>query len=165
MSVTPLRAIERAVPVALAGLEPAAQAEVGTCLAARGLPRPAAVTLDELAAAIDAGAIVGAWLDPEPATVAALATAARAAAAASRPLVVLARPTRPRAIEVVAALAYLRAHGAVLAPDPDAWLEALCLLWWHGLPTGPRAAVIAPDGSWLAVAAASQLPSGAITAA
>ena len=59
------------------------------------------------------------------------------------------RADRTPAIERAAALAYLHAHGAALAHDVDAWLEAVVLLVRHGLPTGPRAAVIAPAGSWL----------------
>jgi hypothetical protein len=60
-----------------------------------------------------------------------------------------ARGTGRTAIERAAALAYLRAHGAAVAHDVDAWLEAIVLLVHHGLPAGPRAAVIAPPGSWL----------------
>ena len=59
------------------------------------------------------------------------------------------RGTGRAAIERAAALAYLRAHGAALAHDVDAWLEAVVLLVRFGLPRGPRAAVIAPPGSWL----------------
>jgi hypothetical protein len=53
------------------------------------------------------------------------------------------------AIERAAALAYLRAHGAALGHDVDAWLEAVVTLCRFGMPKGPRVAVIAPDGSWL----------------
>ncbi len=53
------------------------------------------------------------------------------------------------AVERTAALAYLRAHGAALGHDVDAWLEAVVMLVRFGLPTGPRTAVIAPEGSWL----------------
>ena len=73
-------------------------------------------------------------------------------AAAGRPVCVLApaaRGTGRIGIERAAALAYLRAHGAAVAHDVDAWLEAIVLLVRHGVPTGPRTAVIAPEGSWL----------------
>ena len=53
------------------------------------------------------------------------------------------------AIERAAALAYLRAHGAALGHDVDAWLEAVVALVRFGMPRGPRTAVIAPPGSWL----------------
>ena len=96
-----------------------------------------------------------AWaLDAAPTGAAAVelaATCARAAAA-GRPVCLLAPPPRGSgraAIERAAALAYLRAHGAALGHDVDAWLEAVVLLVRFGLPTGPRAAVIAPAGSWL----------------
>src|SRR6185295_9983063 len=52
-------------------------------------------------------------------------------------------------VERAAALAYLRAHGAAAGHDVDAWLESVVLLVRFGLPAGPRAAVIAPPGSWL----------------
>jgi hypothetical protein len=51
--------------------------------------------------------------------------------------------------ERAAALAYLRAHGAALGHDVDAWLEAVVALVRYGMPRGRRAAFIAPAGSWL----------------
>jgi hypothetical protein len=54
-----------------------------------------------------------------------------------------------RSIEGAAALAYLRSHGAAVSHDVDAWLETIVLLVRYGLPAGPRAAVVAPAGSWL----------------
>src|SRR5262249_52026044 len=47
------------------------------------------------------------------------------------------------------ALAYLRAHGAAIGHDVDAWLETIVALARFGMPRGPRCAVIAPPGSWL----------------
>ncbi|HEY5945375.1 MAG TPA: acetate--CoA ligase family protein [Kofleriaceae bacterium] len=79
------------------------------------------------------------------------ATCARAAAA-GRPVCLLAPPPRGSgraAIERAAALAYLRAHGAALGHDVDGWLEAVVALCRFGMPKGPRVAVIAPEGSWL----------------
>jgi len=102
-----------------------------------------------------------AWALEAPPTVAAaahLATACARAAAAGRPLCLCApapRGTGRPALERAAALAYLRAHGAALAHDVDAWLEAVVLLVRFGLPDGPRAAVIAPAGSWLEAQAAA----------
>ncbi|MGE0871771.1 MAG: acetate--CoA ligase family protein [Kofleriaceae bacterium] len=81
-----------------------------------------------------------------------LATTCARAAARGRPVCVLApipRGTGRAAIERAAAIAYLRSHGAALSHDVDAWLEAIVLLVRFGLPTGPRAAVVAPPGSWL----------------
>jgi len=109
-----------------------------------------------------------AWaLDAAPGAAAAveLAEACAQAAAAGRPVCLLApspRGSGRAAVERAAALAYLRAHGAALAHDVDAWLEATVLLVRFGLPRGPRAAVIAPPGSWieaqaLAIAAEAEL--------
>jgi hypothetical protein len=81
-----------------------------------------------------------------------LAETCARAAAAGRPVCLLAPPPRGSgraAIERAAALAYLRAHGAALGHDVDAWLEAVVALCRFGMPSGPRVAVIAPEGSWL----------------
>ncbi|HWO18507.1 MAG TPA: acetate--CoA ligase family protein [Kofleriaceae bacterium] len=120
---------------------------------ARAAPAPASAT--------DAGDDVLAWaLDATPGAAAAaeLAAACAHAAAAGRPVCLLAPPPRGTgraAIERAAALAYLRAHGAALFHDVDAWLEAAVLLVRFGLPAGPRAAIIAPPGSWLEAQAAA----------
>ncbi len=152
MSVRP--ALVRALhPVVVVGLGDDALDVVGACVAARGLGHPQAATTDELAGRVADGVVAGAWIDAEPAAAAALAPAARAAAQASRPLLVLARTPRARAIETAASLAFLRAHGAAVFTDPDAWIEALCLLAAHGAPAGPRTAIVAPDGGYLAAAA------------
>jgi hypothetical protein len=96
-----------------------------------------------------------AWaLDAAPTAALALELAAVCAhaAAAGRPVCLLApapHGTGRPAVERAAALAYLRAHGAAIGHDIDAWLEAVVLLVRLGLPAGPRAAVIAPPGSWL----------------
>ena len=89
---------------------------------------------------------------PAPPPTVELAPACARAAAAGRPICLLAPPpqgTGRAAIERAAALAYLRAHGAALAHDVDAWLEAVVALVRFGMPHGPRAAIIAPPGSWL----------------
>jgi len=108
-------------------------------------------------AAIDAalGDDVIAWaLEAAPSAGAAveLAAVCARAAAAGRPVCLLAPPThgtgRP-AIERTAALAYLRGFGAAVGHDVDVWLETVVLLVRFGLPAGPRAAVVAPPGSWL----------------
>ncbi len=96
-----------------------------------------------------------AWaLDTQPTATAAMELAAvcARAAAAGRPVCLLAPPPRGAgraAIERAAALAYLRVHGAVIGHDVDAWLEAVVALVRFGMPRGPRTAVIAPPGSWL----------------
>ncbi|HLU69058.1 MAG TPA: acetate--CoA ligase family protein [Kofleriaceae bacterium] len=89
---------------------------------------------------------------PGPAEAAALAPLCASAAVAGRPVVILTafpRALGSRADAQAAALAYLRAHGAILCPDPDAWLETLVLLAAFGLPPGPRVAVVAPPRSWI----------------
>ncbi len=101
------------------------------------------------------GDAVIAWaLDSVPTASAAVELAETCARAASegRPVCLLAPPLRGSgraAIERAAALAYLRAHGAALGHDVDAWLEAVVALCRFGMPKGPRVAVIAPEGSWL----------------
>ena len=107
-----------------------------------------------LSDAPEIGEIVAWALDATPTGAAAveLATACARAAEAGHPVCLLAPPNRSGGrggTERVAALAHLRAHGAALGHDVDAWLEAVVLLVRHGLPSGPRAAVIAPSGSWL----------------
>ncbi len=97
-----------------------------------------------------------------------LAAVCAHAAGAGRPVCLLAplpRGTGRAAVERAAALAYLRAYGAAVGPDVDAWLEAIVLLVRIGLPAGPRAAVIAPPGSWLeaqAVAIAAEAELGGL---
>jgi ATP-grasp domain len=90
---------------------------------------------------------------PTPAAAVQLAQTCARAAANRRPVCLLVPgdgATRGRtAIERAAALAHLRANGAAIAHDADAWLEAIVALVRFGLPTGPHAAVIAPKGSWL----------------
>jgi hypothetical protein len=101
------------------------------------------------------GDAIIAWaLDATPTASAAveLAETCARAAAAGRPVCLLAPPLRGSgraAIERAAALAYLHAHGAALGHDVDAWLEAVVALCRFGMPKGPRVAVIAPEGSWL----------------
>jgi hypothetical protein len=105
----------------------------------------------------DPGDDVVAWAleaTPPPAATVDLARACARAAAAGRPVCLLVPPPGPRtrsraAIEHAATIAYLRAHGAALGHDVDAWLEAVVTLVRFGLPSGPHAAVIAPAGSWL----------------
>lgn len=96
-----------------------------------------------------------AWaLDTSPTATAAveLAQTCERAAHNGRPVCLLAPPPRGSgraAIERAAGLALLRTHGAAVSHDVDAWLEAVVALVRFGMPTGPRAAVIAPPGSWL----------------
>jgi hypothetical protein len=100
-----------------------------------------------------------AWAFDEPPAahdIVELAAQCARAAAAGRPPCVLAplvRGTGRVPIERAAALAYLRAHGAAIVHDVDAWLEAIVIAVRFGVPAGPRAAVIAPPGSWLAAQA------------
>jgi ATP-grasp domain-containing protein len=88
---------------------------------------------------------------PSPALAIELATVCERAAAAGRPVCLFAPTTAGSghtAIERTAALAYLRAHGAALAHDVDAWLESVVMLVRFGMPAGPMTAVVAP-GTWL----------------
>lgn len=103
-------------------------------------------------------AVIGLALDeaPTPAQAAELAPQVARAAQAGRPFVIMTafpRALGPRGDAQAAALAALRSHGAILCPDPDAWLEALMLVAAFGLPAGPRVAVVAPPGSWLSSSA------------
>ncbi|HEY3802126.1 MAG TPA: acetate--CoA ligase family protein [Kofleriaceae bacterium] len=93
---------------------------------------------------------------PSPAAAAELAVTCARAAALGRPVCMLAPPPRGNgraAVEHAAALAYLRAHGAAIGHDVDAWLEATVMLVRFGMPAGPHVAMIAPPGSWLAAQA------------
>jgi hypothetical protein len=93
---------------------------------------------------------------PTPAQAAQLAPLCARAARSARPLVMLAcfpRALGARGDVLAACLATLRSHGAILCPDPDAWLEALILVGGFGLPPGPRVAVVAPPGSWISASA------------
>ncbi len=137
--------------VALAVEDGALADQTARVLARRGIDCERVALND--AAQVDARAIGVVPVEPiGPAQAADLAPAAARAAAAGRPLVVLAafpRALGARGEAQAAALAYLRAFGAVLCTDPDAWLEALVLLAAWGPPPGPRVAVIAPPGSWI----------------
>ncbi len=118
-------------------------------LAARGIVARVAAADGIVAEDIVAWALEAA---PGPAAAVEIAAACARAATAGRPICVLAPAPRGItrvAIERSAALSYLRAHGAALAHDVDAWLEAVVMIVRHGVPTGPRAAVVAPPGSWL----------------
>src|SRR4051812_31970665 len=106
-------------------------------------------------AAESPGEDVVAWAletSPSPREAVELAAAWGRAGDAGRPVCLRAPPPRGTGragVERPAALAYLRAHGAALGHDVDAWLEAVVALVRFGMPRGPRAAVIAPPGSWL----------------
>ncbi len=156
----------RTAPAAAPRVQVIAPASLGrTALAAlrargidaRGAEDPGGAGDDVIAWALEAA--------PGAAAAVELAEECTRAAEAGRPVCLLAPPPRGTgraAVERAAALAYLRAHGAALAHDVDAWLEAVVLLVRFGLPAGPRAAVVAPPGSWLeaqalAVAAEAEL--------
>lgn len=57
--------------------------------------------------------------------------------------------------EYAACVALLRAHGAVVCDDPEIFIECVVLLAAYGPPTGPTAAIVAPDGTWLHAAASA----------
>lgn len=152
MTRRPALALVTGRPVALAGAPPAVLALVDASLRARGLPSATAAAPAALADAIAADGVVGAWLEADPAATVALHDVARAAATAGRPLIVLASVARPR-LEAAAALAHLRAHGAAVFADPDAWIEALALLAAHRAPAGPRVAIVGDEAGYLATTA------------
>ncbi|HTM19036.1 MAG TPA: acetate--CoA ligase family protein, partial [Kofleriaceae bacterium] len=134
--------------------------DAARAVAARGLAcdsRPLAELIDTSTA--PSGVIACAPLEPlGPAAAAQLAPLCSRAARGRGALVLLAawgRAPGRQAIERAAALACLRAAGAVVCDDPDVWLETVMLLAAHGLPGGPRVAVVAPPGSWLAASAAA----------
>lgn len=116
-------------------------------LAARGIDArltPRAEGDDLLAHALEA--------PPTAETAVELAATAARAAGMGHPICVLVPPQRGSgraAVERAAALSYLRGHGAIVSHDIDAWLEAIAMIVRFGMPRGPRAAVIAPPGSWL----------------
>jgi hypothetical protein len=122
-------------------------------LRARGLDAIVAASRAD-AGQLPADDVLAIALEATPTAAAAVELADICARAASRgrPVCVFAPPPTGSgrvAIERTAALAYVRAHGAALAHDIDVWLEAAVVVARHGVPAGPRAAVIAPPGSWL----------------
>jgi ATP-grasp domain-containing protein len=134
--------------------------DAARAVAVRGLAcdtRSIAELVDNTTAAT--GVIACAPLEPPgPAAAALLAPLCSRAARGRGALVLLAawgRAPGRQAIERAAALACLRAAGAVVCDDPDVWLETVMLLAAHGLPGGPRVVVVAPPGSWLAASAAA----------
>jgi hypothetical protein len=142
------------VSIAVPGGGPAA--ELGRALEARGIRTTVTGSLAD-AAESGAGAVAFApSAPPSAAEAAALAMACARAVRRDRPVVMLAafEPARGKqAIARAAALAYLRAHGAIVCADPNAWLETIALVSSYDMPAGPRVAVVAPPGSWLALSA------------
>ena len=130
-----------------------------TALLARGLRSEViAVSATDAAITVARGAVL-AWapMVPPTATQAAdLATTCANAAAVGRPLILFCPPPRrsdPQSGDRAATLAYLRAYGAVIVNDPDAWIEAIVLVVGFGLPSGGNLALIAPEGGYLAASA------------
>ena len=139
----------------IAGVHVIAPAHLGTTAIAALRARGIDAKLADHAGPSGDGSDLVAWaLEAAPTATSAVELAATCArgAAAGRPVCLLApapRGSGRAAIERAAALAYLRAHGAAIAHDVDAWLEAVVALVRFGMPHGPRTAVIAPPGSWL----------------
>ncbi|RMH44698.1 MAG: hypothetical protein D6689_01845 [Deltaproteobacteria bacterium] len=131
-------------------------AQVARVLEVRGIRTFVSATVAD-AVAEGAGPVAYApTTPPTPDDAAVLAPACARAAAGGHPVAVLAAYERAggdAAARRAAALAHLRAHGAVVCADPDTWLELLALLSAYGLPPGPRVAVVAPPGTWLALSA------------
>lgn len=123
-----------------------------TAIAALGARGIAARSV-EPDAIVDGGILAWAFdAMPSLATTVDLAVTCRATALAGRPVCILVPEPRGSGramIERHAAIAYLRTHGAAIGHDIDAWLESIVCLVSFGVPSGPRAAIIAPEGSWL----------------
>ena len=149
----PRHAAAARVALAVEGMSEGFAGAVVTVLAARGLAtRP--TTLDE---AHDY-AVIGLAPEkaPTPAEAAAMAPLCERAARAGSPVVLLAvwpRTSDQGAKKQAAALAYLRAFGAIIVGDPDVWIETIALIAGYGIPRGPGVAIVAPSGTWLAAAA------------
>lgn len=131
--------------------------DAARALGERGLP----VEAVELDAAPEISARVIAFAPeapPTPRLAARVARVCERAALAGRPVVMLAAHPQARAeqeLETVCALAYLRAHGAIVCTDPDTWLESVALIAGFGIPSGSQVAIVAPPGTWLAASAAA----------
>jgi len=131
--------------------------DAARALAERGLSVEA-VDLDaapELAARVIAYAPAA---PPSPALAARVARICERAALAGRPVVLLASYPRQgpdKELESACALAYLRSYGAIACADPDVWLETIALIAAYGVPSGPRLAVVAPPGTWVAASASA----------
>ncbi|MEZ4404285.1 MAG: acetate--CoA ligase family protein [Kofleriaceae bacterium] len=145
-------ALATARPLALTGLPDDVQATVAGTTRARGLVGALGLPVDALAEAAAEGAVGGAWITAAGGAAAELVVAARAYAEAGRPLAVMVLAGRP-GVEAAAAQAFLRAHGAAVFTDPDAWLEALVLLAIHRAPNGHRVALVAGADGFVAAAA------------
>jgi hypothetical protein len=137
--------------VALAADDERTASDLAAACAARGV-RVESLGLEEAIVAPVGAVAFAPTVAPGLAEAGRLGRLSQAAAEARRPLVVLAAFERTRgkaADERAMALSWLRAHGAIVLTDPDAWLETAILIASHGPPPGPRACVIAPPGSWL----------------
>src|SRR5690606_20562886 len=155
-----LRHAVAAPRVAVAVDDAAAASDMARILAARGLAADA-MPVERALDSPGAGATAVAYAPDEPTSpelAARLAPYCRAGAQAESPVIMLSafpRATGKTARLRAAALAYLRAWGAVVCTDPDEWLETICLIAGHGIPPGPRVAIVAPEGSWLGASATS----------
>ncbi len=144
--------------VALAIAHPRTADDARRTLSARGL---ACETLADDDADSDVVVALAPAAALTPAVAERLAPRCELAARAGHPVVILCPPhdARGRALdrtdEGAAARAFLRSAGAILCDDPDVWIETLVLLSCHGLPAGPRVAVVAPEGSLLFCAASA----------
>lgn len=147
-----LRQAARTPRIAISIDDAGAAKDMARILEARGfavepMPIERAMDMGELAARVVAYAPERA---PGPELAARIAPMCRASAEAGRPIVILSVARRGRGQSAwlrVAALAYLRAWGAIVCRDPDEWLETVCLIAGYGLPRGPRVAIVAPEGS------------------
>jgi hypothetical protein len=146
-----------AARVALAADDAARASDAARALAARGI----SAEMCDLRTAVESGAQAVAFAPndvPSLERAAGIAPLCAELAADSRPVVMLDASlpgTGKKAIERAAAVAYLRAHGAIHCDDPDMWLETIVLLAAIGCPAGPRTAIVAPPDSWLSASASA----------
>jgi len=132
-------------------------AELSRALEARGIRTVVTASLRDAVASATGAIAFAPDATPTPDVAAELAGVCARAAHDARPVAMLAAfppdEDHDTAVARTAALAYLRAHGAIVCADPNTWLEILALVASYGLPAGPRVAVVAPPTSWLGLTA------------
>lgn len=125
---------------------PSLAADVVTVLKARGLDATAVAEPEP-----DPESVV-AWAMTEPPDLAAAMRIVALQQATTQPVLLQSPAVRKGgrgSVDRSAAAAYLRSFGVAILDDPDAWLEAIVLLSYHGAPAGDRVAIIADPGGWL----------------
>ena len=153
-----LRQAARPPRIAISIDDASAASDMAQVLEARGfavepMPIERAMDMGELAARVVAYAPEQI---PGPELAARIAPMCQRSAEAGRPIVMLSAASRERGQRAwlrAASLAYLRSFGTIVCRDPDAWLETICLIAGYALPSGPRVAIVAPEGSLIRASA------------